>query len=217
MREDLKPAERHEFSQIDPDPVSIFLASLGAIGSVASIWSVVETRLGKRRNAGARTARRRVFRASLHLEESLAELRDLTDRAAVVVRTSTDRSSRYTSESTVDKHGFRFGEVRILLDAYEYQAYVELHNEILDGVKAVNTALKEVVNEIYMCMDDWEGSPLRELVLLRERTNHVVFSYPVDGREPLRMEDVMRETHNLFNDTIRTVRELQAWLMDMKE
>lgn len=199
--------------RVDPDPVSIFLAVLGAVGSIASIYAVADVEHSRRVAKRNSKARYRTRHAALALEAAIEQLRDLTDRVATMVRTQDMRDS-INSTSSDDSPRFRLGAVPLYLDTYELRAYTDLHNGVLDQIKNVNESTVALINELYLSFEQWDDSPLKELIGLREQTNDLIFSHPRKSESYPRFSEVMKRTHHLCTDTMRVLRDLQSWLVD---
>lgn len=107
--------------QIDPDPVSIFLCVLGALGSLASIATYMEHRkeLGIQQDEQEKKTRQGLTDLLLSLELEFAGLTDLLENLQAILHRSMERPSR------LSEIPFEFGGYRPSLTQEAYRTYIQ--------------------------------------------------------------------------------------------
>lgn len=182
--------------RFDPDPFGICLAVLGAVGSAASIFTVVEDRI--RREKFRRRSRERIeiFRVTSEIRGALAELRSnyryLIKR---FVRNTED------SEPNVSNMPSRFGAVRVVLSPATVDEYRETVAAIFEGLHRYHTGMIELSHRVYLYLDHFDIPPVQRLMDLRRKADDIL-SREHSARDAIIMtEDLLSQTEDALDQT----------------
>ena len=126
---------------VDPDPVSLLLSLLGAVGSVASIYALFQARKDPNR-AQRQTQGVYIRDALMGAETALNETRAHIRSLQIAFETGT--SGRVRS-SKARKQVARFGEVGLLFTADGHHTWRELEAQSLGTVARVHKHMSDIL------------------------------------------------------------------------
>lgn len=112
-------------NELDPDPLSIVLAVLGAVGSVASIAGYIEQQRDKRRWSRYRDERKRaqLIEKVSEIEAALTEIEGQIEKLQIII--SLARIAANSQQ--IDRAPLRFGSVKLILTDDLYKQFAQLH------------------------------------------------------------------------------------------
>ncbi|MRR55889.1 MAG: hypothetical protein EG822_15515 [Deltaproteobacteria bacterium] len=127
---------------IDPDPMSIFLSVLGAVGSVASIISYLEQRKERTYWSDKYSERKRaqLIEAVADIESNLTQIEGQIQKLKIFIQLYGENSK------PINRRPFRFGEVKIFFHHKAFQEFGQLH------VKTTTLTTK-VVRSVYNALN----------------------------------------------------------------
>ena len=126
---------------IDPDPLSALVIALGAVGSIASIYAVVDSRVSKYRQE--RQANCNAIRdAVMGVETSLNELRGYVKSLEISFLTGTQ--SRSPDRNSMLSMA-QFGSVRLVFTRDGYERWREIEEGILVAVGRMNKHVNDLI------------------------------------------------------------------------
>ena len=153
--------------RLDPDPVSVLLAAIGALGSVASLAAYVEFRRDKDRQRSR--ARRSAIRAISSLREALGEIdRSLSELERLIGRH--DETLPPGRGPTLEAPA-RFGAAPPMFDFFEFSVYQMLSQRVTRAFDRCVADTYEVMDCIEDGAIDVPTEPLSELRDLQHRLN----------------------------------------------
>lgn len=132
--------------RLDPDPVSILLAALGALGSFASLAAYLGVQRDRTRER--RRARRTVLRSIAAVREALEDI----DQALLKLEKLMERAGEPGDPSALDAPA-QFGSVNAFFDFFEFSAYQML-------AQRVTRAFDTTIRETYEIMDAIEDGAI---------------------------------------------------------
>lgn len=128
-------------NELDPDPLSALLIALGALGSVASVYAVIESKVSKNRNE--RIANLNAIRdAVMGIETSINELRGFVKSLEISFLTATQ--SKFQNKNPMHSIA-EFGTVRLIFTRDGYDRWREIEESILLTVGRVNKHVNELI------------------------------------------------------------------------
>ncbi len=181
--------------RLDPEPLTIFLSVLGAIGSIASIISMLEARRHVARAHQREATKLRLCRRILDVEAELARLGVLLRQALAIVMP-------FSAE-----HNFRFGVQVQFQTRLAFQEYNRLHFDIQDSVKGIHRLVEGIIGDLYTGIpaENWDATPLRELISLRDTANRTLF-------QSHSYREAAPQLQGLMEEAGRVLRLIHDWL-----
>lgn len=177
---------KSEHYKVDPDPVSIGLAVLGALGSLASIASYLEGRqfqkpdsfgpfemplaIGRDIYPSRTTSSKTKFRdriTKLH-----ASLEDLKGRIETL--TSLLDEVDFIGETALSEMPFQFGSVRPLLDKKDLSLFFRIQNEVNQLFSKITKDCQALIKLLEDLGTDIPPNIYSKLLQLRSRLNKAI-------------------------------------------
>jgi hypothetical protein len=186
------PAGESEKRRIDPDPASVFLASLGALGCFASLAAYQDFLRQKERDR--RRARRTVMRAIAASREALEDIDSALARLERLLERNATDATRPHLDAPVE-----FGSINAFFDFFEFSAYQMLAQRV---TRAFDTTIRETAEIMDAIEDGAIDAPADLFQELRE----------LQGR----LED-LRGTKRSFGDSIAATRSVAQRMIIIAE
>lgn len=155
MSELLIPSKNYECDGIDPDPATLILTWLGAVGSIASIVSWAEQNQEARREQWERevdeSARYKCLQKVTDIESDMAVLEAQIGKIDILLRIaqgSTANGEPMMVPQTLRQAPFAFGGVRLNLPNELMKEFVRFHKETATVCKRVGTNVIALIQEL---------------------------------------------------------------------
>jgi hypothetical protein len=203
MSESLIHNETADLRQVDPDPLSVFLAILGAVGSFVSIAAYIEYRIEKRIQEREREERTRRELADLFmaLEVEYIELAGLLKGLEVILVQGTDHAF------ALSELPFEFGGCRPLFTYQGYRKYDETLLAVNQKTRKLLELTSQILQRLYRYQVRIPSRLLEELVRFRDDLNSLL-------RGRLNYEDAFRAYYDIINKGEFLSRELRSNLRE---
>ena len=169
-------------TRIDPDPFVVFLGILSAVGSVTSIASYIEQKREHYASSMRLSDKRRAHDELLKVDQHLSRI----------------RHEQQTTESMIptEMHDldFVFGAALCFDSAQQFKEYASAVKSLFRSIKDVQTAVLNMISVMYRTSLDWEDSPLRHLIKVRELCNEMLATELTYGDALGRLAVILKET-----------------------
>jgi len=190
-------------TQIDPDPLTVFLAILGAIGSFASIAAYIEYRLDQRNQEREyeEKTRRELADLFMALEVEYIELAGMLKGLEVILVQGTDH------DFPLSHLQFRFGGYRPLFTYQGYKKYDETLITVNRKAGKLIDLTSQILQRLYRYQVRIPPRLLEELVRFRDELNSLL-------RGELNYEEAFRGYYEIITKGQFLSRELRNSLRE---
>ena len=184
--------------RFDPDPFSIAVAVIGAVGGAASIFTVVDRHFEKRRDQRLRRERVEILRASREVRTSFAELRH---SYRVLLRRFVE--PQRSNSGSADRH---FGAARIMLRPNQLAEFDEVVASIFSALYSYYSSMMRLSYHMNLLAIDLDIPPVQALMKLRDEAERVL------SRELSAMKS-MDKTEHLLDETEKALEAVLDWIL----
>lgn len=209
MSELLLSPKNYDCDGVDPDPLTLILTWLGAVGSIASIVSWVEQNQEARHERWERefdeSARYKCLQKVTDIESDMAMLEAQIGKIDILLHLaqgSMVNGQAMMFPQSLNQAPFRFGGVRLNLPDELMKEFVRFHKETATICKRVGTNVIALIQELSRYRIFINPEAAHRLVDFREHLNRI-----------LRSESYLAAVENC-QETIKTGRKAMAALKE---
>ncbi|MEQ1935193.1 MAG: hypothetical protein ABL962_15135 [Fimbriimonadaceae bacterium] len=188
-----RPRCKPNTDKIDPDPVAIATLVLASLSALCDIASTVREVQGKTEEMRQEESRRRVGVTLVDIEARLLD-----------VKLSFDKLGFFTRDTPLDGP-FRFGSTSIYIESSSFRDFGTEMQRLLTAIKRLHKAVEVTIWEMYERAIDWQQSPVKSLVQLREECNSIMW-------ESRSVAEAIQRIGALIDAMVSTTRKIRVWI-----
>ena len=147
---------------IDPDPLSVLIIALGAVGSVASIYAVVDDKYLSKKRENHRANCHAIKDSIMAIETSVNELRSYLKSLEILFMSSAQGRSKNNDRNPLMSMA-KFGSVKLLFTKTGHDRWREIEHGVIESATRVTKNVNELVRHFSMTPISFNGEIVERL------------------------------------------------------